>query len=42
MSGEYKWEEGSDIGTYWSIMRQDEGGVMYGEGQGIATTNDGK
>jgi hypothetical protein len=42
MSGKYKGEEGSDIGTYWSIMRQDEGGVMYGEGQGIATTNDGK
>ena len=41
MSGKYKGEEGSDIGTYWAVMRQGEDGVMIGEGQGIATTNDG-
>jgi hypothetical protein len=42
MSGKYKGEEGSDIGTYWAVMRQDEVGVMYGEGQGIYETKDGK
>ena len=41
MNGKYKGEEGSNIGTYWTVMRQGEdGGVMIGEGQGIATTND--
>jgi hypothetical protein len=38
MSGNYKGEEGSDIGTYWAVMRQGEEGVMIGEGQGVATT----
>lgn len=42
MSGKYKGEEGSDIGTYWAVMRQGEDGVMIGEGQGVATTKDGK
>ena len=41
MSGKYKGEEGSDIGTYWVVIRQGEDGVMIGEGQGIATTDDG-
>jgi hypothetical protein len=35
-------EEGSDMGTYCSVMRQGEEGVMYGEGQGVVTTKDGK
>jgi hypothetical protein len=42
MSGRYKGEEGTDIGTYCSVMRQGEEGVMYGEGQGVVTTKDGK
>ena len=43
MSGRYKGEEGTDMGTYSSVMRQgEEGGVMYGEGQGVITTRDGK
>jgi hypothetical protein len=37
--GKYKGEEGTDIGTYCTIMR---GEVMYGEGQGVITTKDGK
>ena len=42
MTGRYKGEEGSDMGTYFSVMRQGEGGgVMYGEGQGVVTTKDG-
>ena len=41
MSGKYKGEEGCDIGRYWAVMRQEVDGVMIGEGQGIATTNDG-
>jgi hypothetical protein len=42
MSGRYRGEEGTDIGTYSAVMRQGEEGVMYGEGQGVATTKDGK
>ena len=44
MSGSYKGEEGTDMGTYWSVMRQgiEDEGVMYGEGQGVVTTKDGK
>lgn len=42
MYGKYKGEEGSDMGSYCSIMRQGGEGVMYGEGQGVVTTNDGK
>jgi hypothetical protein len=43
MNGRYKREEGTDMGTYYAIMRQgvEEQGVMYGEGQGIVTTKDG-
>ena len=29
----------TDVGTYTSVLR--EGGVLYGEGQGIITTKDG-
>ena len=42
MTRNYKGEEGSDMGSYCSIMRQGGEGVMYGEGQGVVTTNDGK
>ena len=43
MTGRYKGEEGCDMSTYFSNMRQGEGGgLMYGEGQGVVTTNDGK
>lgn len=42
MSGSYKREEGTDMGTYCSVMRQGEEGVMYVEGQGVFTTKDGK
>jgi hypothetical protein len=44
MSGRYKGEEGIDIGTYCTLMKQGEGegGVMYGEGQGVVTTKDGR
>jgi hypothetical protein len=40
MLGRYKGIEGNDIGTYWTVPRP--GGVMYGEGQGVITTKDGK
>ena len=35
MDGKYKGAEGTDIGTYSSILRQEKGGgvVIYGEGQ---------
>jgi hypothetical protein len=38
MDGKYNGAEGTDIGTYSSIFRQEEGGrgggvVMHGEGQ---------
>jgi hypothetical protein len=43
MEGKYKGAEGTNIGTYSSVLRQGEGGaVMYGEGQGIVTTRDGQ
>ena len=42
MYGKYKGEEGSDMGSYCSIMRQGGEGVMYGERQGVVTTKDGK
>ncbi len=45
MDGKYKGAEGTDIGTYSSVLRQEEEGgggwVMYGEGQGVVTTKDG-
>jgi hypothetical protein len=42
-NGKYKGAEGTDIGTYWSVLRQREGeGVMYGERQGVVTTKDGQ
>jgi hypothetical protein len=44
MDGKYKGAEGTDIGTYSSVIRQGEGGgvAMYGEGQGVVTTKDGQ
>ena len=44
MSGRYKGVEGTDMGTYYDVMRQgaEEEGVLYGEGQVIVTTKDGK
>jgi hypothetical protein len=39
MQGKYKGAEGTDVGTYASVLR--EGGVIYGKGQGIVTTRDG-
>lgn len=33
-------EEATGIGTFWTIIK--EGGKLYGEGQGIITTNDGE
>ena len=42
MTGKYKGEEGSDMRTYCSVMRHGDEGVMYGEGQGVVTTKDGK
>ncbi len=47
MDGKYKGAEGTDIGTYSSVLRQEEEGggegwVMYGEGQGVVTTKDGQ
>ena len=41
--GKYKGTEGTNIGTYSSLLRQgEEGGVMYGKGQGVVTTKDGQ
>jgi hypothetical protein len=43
MDGKYKGAEGTNIGTYSSVLRQgEERGVMYGEGQGVVTTKDGQ
>jgi hypothetical protein len=42
MTGKYMGEEGSDMGTYCSVMRPGEEGVMYEEGQGVVTSKDGK
>jgi hypothetical protein len=40
MEGNYRGIPCTDVGTYTSVLR--EGGVMYGEGQGIITTKDGQ
>jgi hypothetical protein len=43
MNGKFGGVEGSDIGTYCTVMREgSEPGVMYGEGQGVITTKDGQ
>ena len=39
MEGNYRGTPCTDVGTYTSVLR--EGGVLYGEGQGIITTKDG-
>src|SRR5919197_127206 len=40
MEGNFRGTSCTDVGTYTSVLR--EGGVLYGEGQGIITTKDGK
>ena len=40
MEGNYRGTLCTDVGTYTSVRR--EGGVLYGEGQGIVTTKDGQ
>jgi hypothetical protein len=40
MEGNYRGTLCTDVGTYTSLLR--EGGVLYGEGQGIVTTKDGQ
>jgi hypothetical protein len=44
MDGKYKGAEGTDIGTYSSVIRQGEGGgvAMYGEGQGVVRSSNNK
>jgi hypothetical protein len=32
----------SDMGTYWTIVRQHGNGVMYGQGNGVLTTQGGE
>jgi hypothetical protein len=39
LDGKFGGVDGSDIGTYCTVMRGNE---MYGEGQGIITTKDGQ
>jgi hypothetical protein len=41
MIGKYKGGEGSDMGTYYTVMKPGDQGVMYGEGWGVVTTKDG-
>ena len=40
MEGNYKGTLCTDVGTYTAVLK--EGGVLYGEGQGIVTTKDGQ
>jgi hypothetical protein len=40
MDGNQGGTPGTEVGTYTSVLR--EGGVLYGEGQGIITTKDGQ
>jgi hypothetical protein len=40
MEGNYRGISCTHVGTYTSVLR--EGGVLYGEGQGIITTKDGQ
>jgi hypothetical protein len=43
MNGKVGGQNVTDIGTYCTVMREGaEAGVMYGEGQGVITTTDGK
>ena len=44
MAGKYKEIEATDIGTYWSVMRQgaETGSIMYAEAQGVITAKDGQ
>lgn len=40
MEGNYRGIQCTDIGTYTSVLQ--EGGVLFGEGQGIITAKDGQ
>src|SRR5881628_3590928 len=40
MTGKMLGVEVTEIGTYWSTLK--EGGILYGEGQGILMTEDGE
>src|SRR5918994_7449147 len=40
LEGNYRGTPCTDVGTYTSVLR--EGGVLFGEGQGIITTKDGQ
>jgi hypothetical protein len=40
MQGNYRGAETTEMATYWSVPR--DAGVMYGEGQGVITTKDGR
>jgi hypothetical protein len=42
MDGKYSGEDCTEIGTYCTVMKHGEVGVMHGEGQGIITTKDGQ
>ena len=43
MTGKYKEIEATDIGTFWTVMREaaDAEPVMYAEAQGVITAKDG-
>jgi hypothetical protein len=43
MAGKYKDVEATDIGTFWTVMRQNAEGepIMYAEAQGVITAKDG-
>jgi hypothetical protein len=40
MEGTYNGVDTVEVATYWSVPR--DGGAMYGEGQGVITSKDGK
>jgi hypothetical protein len=44
MAGKYKEIEATDIGTFWSVMRQgaEARAIMYAEAQGVITAKDGQ
>jgi hypothetical protein len=44
MTGKYKEVDATDIGTFWTVMRQGAQGVpiMYAEAKGVITAKDGE
>jgi predicted nucleic acid-binding Zn ribbon protein len=42
LEGKFGGIDGSDLGTYCTVMRKGEEGTMYGEGQGVITSTDGQ